>query len=118
MRGSSADVNAQMGDLFNNAYNTGVQARGQALGYTDMLNQQEQLPGKIRYAIGGRQEQRQQDLINADKERWDYAQNAPWQKLMQYAQMIGGLVPTGQDSTSTASSSEQSKQKGGWSFGI
>jgi len=117
LRGSTADVNAQMGDLFNNAYNTGVQARGQALGYTEMMNKAAAQPAMMRYGIGQRQEQRQQDLINADKERWDFAQNAPWQKLQQYAGIMGQITPTGQDTKSNSSTTSRGKNSS-FGFGI
>jgi hypothetical protein len=77
-----------------------------------MMNKAAAQPALMRYGIGQRQEQRQQDLINADKERWDFAQNAPWQKLQQYAGIMGQITPTGQDTSGTRSENSSNKSSG------
>lgn len=60
-----------------------------------------QMPGQAMLDVGGIYEGQAQNYINDDRARYDYAANAPWQYLQQYAGMMSGL-PDFSSSTQTS----------------
>lgn len=48
------------------------------------------MPSQTQMAIGGQQDQRSQDVLNADIQRFNYDQNLPAAKLGQYQQLVQG----------------------------
>lgn len=87
-----------MGDLWSQG--NADAARAQAL--LPSLYQYGQMPGQSMLDIGGMYEGQAQNYLNADRERYDYNANAPWQYLQQYAGMMSGLPDfSGSTQTST-----------------
>lgn len=71
-------------------------------------------PAALTQGVGSIYDQQNQELTDADVNRYNYTQNAPWQYLQQFADMMNGLPTFG-----TQSSTGTSKTKsGGLSFGF
>jgi hypothetical protein len=72
------------------AYGQGLDAQSRALALTPQTMQAMQQPGLLMDTVGQQQQGYQQDLINAEMAKWNFNQQAPWQSLAQYQQMVTG----------------------------
>lgn len=88
---SGANRTLQGIGLFGDMYGQGQDNAARAAGMLPGLYQYGQMPGQSMLDIGGMYEGQAQNMIDADMARYNYAGNAPWQYLQQYAQMMGGL---------------------------
>lgn len=97
-----ANVNRQLaglgmiGDLHTQGNENAL--RAQAL--MPSMYQLGMMPGQNMLDIGSMYEGQAQNYIDADRERYDYNANAPWQNLQNYAQLMSGL-PDFSSSTTT-----------------
>jgi hypothetical protein len=72
------------------AYGQGLEAQSRAIALTPQVLQSLYAPATASDVVGQQQRQYQQDLINANVQRWNYEQMAPWQSLAQFQQFIQG----------------------------
>lgn len=70
-----------------------------------------QQPGQTMLGVGGAYEQLQQQQIDADRERFDFGQNAQWNNLSRFAAMMNGL-PDFSSQTQTTSGPGRSRGMG------
>lgn len=85
-----------MGDLWNQGTQNAM-AQQQLL---PSLYQYGMAPATTMMGVGGMLDAYNQQQIDADKQRWDYNQNAPWMLANNYASLMQGL-PSAQSTTQT-----------------
>jgi len=88
---SGANRQLQGAELFGGLYSQGNQdaARQQAL--LPSLFSYGQMPGQAMLDIGGMYEGQAQNYLDADRARYDYNANAPWELLGRYSQTVNGM---------------------------
>ena len=99
------DAGAQM---YNNAYNTAQQTQANALGqYGSIMNMPLEMSKHMYNRVGLPQQQYNQAMMDDARQRYEFAQMAPWQHLSQYGNLISGNF--GGTNTANSSSSSHSK---------
>jgi len=99
------DAGAQM---YNNAYNTAQQTQAAALGqYGSIMNMPLEMSKHMYNRVGLPQQQYNQAMMDDARQRYEFAQMAPWQHLTQYANLISGNF--GGTNTASSESSHHSK---------
>lgn len=84
---TASDIATKMyGDNYNNERNRQLQAYGLA----PTVNQAGLSNAQTLNTMGGQQQNQAQQLINADMNKWNYLQNADWQNLQKYMQLVQG----------------------------
>ena len=82
------DAGAQM---YGNAYNQAQQTRNNALSnYGSIMNMPLEMSKQLYNRVGVPQQQYNQAMMDDARQRYEFAQTAPWQHLAQYANMISG----------------------------
>lgn len=76
-----------------NIYRAGQGTQLQALGMTPQMTQLGLTPSEIVSNVGGQRQSMAQQGISEAMRRYMYQQQAPYQSLMNYANMIGGVAP-------------------------
>ena len=110
------DLNRSLNDatanMYGNAYNQQLGhtrgMTGQMPGILNQYGQSAMTPFNMMQGIGNQQRGYNQELLNAEKGRWDYSRDMPWQRLSQMGQIFGGLP------ISNTSKSDQSGFNFGW----
>ncbi|MHB0978401.1 MAG: hypothetical protein ACYC1K_03330 [Minisyncoccota bacterium] len=77
-------------NIYNNAYNQGMQQFSRAIDQAPGAIAAGSLPAMMQMQSGELVDQRNQALINADIERWNFEQQLPENKLRDYLAMIQG----------------------------
>jgi len=116
----TAQHNQALADLYNQSYNTGVGARTAALGMTGAMQQAAGAGADTRLRAGGLQEARQQQEIDADRERFEYYRDYPARMAQLYGSLFSSAnVPFGTvgSSKSSGTSYGSQKQSGGFDLG-
>lgn len=110
---TSTNLQSQMSGLgmYGDLFNQGAQ---------NSMNQQSQLASLYNYgsmpaqqmaAVGSAYDSQNQANIDADKARWDFNQQAPWQSANMYAGLMSGM-PSAQTSTQTSTGPGANKMMG------
>lgn len=76
--------------IYNNAYNQGMASLAQGLQMSPALQQSGYMPGQVVSAVGDVQQQQQQKQIDAAMQKWAYEQALPYQKLVEFSNLING----------------------------
>ena len=89
------EANRQVTDagaaMYSNAYNQAQNTRDNALGqYGSIMNMPLQMSQHLYNRVGLPQQQYNQAIMDDARQRYEFAQTAPWQHLSQYANMISG----------------------------
>lgn len=91
-------------NVFNDAYRTQLDQRLNAAGMLPMLNQQQLLPAQITQGVGEQRTMRDQQEIDADRERFEFQQFEPESRLDRFASRVAGVnlggLTTAKSSTS------------------
>lgn len=82
-----ADINSQ---IYGGAYNTERGYQQQAAEMAPEMAQTDYLDYDRLLSVGAEKQALEQAKIDAAKEKWDFEQMAPWQKLAMYANLISG----------------------------
>ena len=94
---ADAALRARAG-VFENARLSSLRDRQALLGLAPSVTQQQLAPSGVLQGIGGQQEAREQALINAERERFGFEQQAPGAALSQLASLVsqaqGGTTTT------------------------
>lgn len=99
---AAAGIGLQGADLLAGTYSQANQDAARAQALLPSMYQYGQMPGQAMLDIGSIYEGQAQNYINADRERYDYNANAPWQQLGRYAQLMSGMPDfSGTASTTT-----------------
>jgi len=77
-------------DIYNQAYQTGVQARGQALALAPETARLGNYPNELMSEIGALRQAQDQRETNADVSRWNYQQELPYEMLRRYRGFVAG----------------------------
>jgi len=93
----------------NQAYNAGLDAQGRAIALSPSVLQNLQQPALAMDVVGQQQQAYQQDLINAEIQKWNFQETAPWQALTQYQNLIQGNYGGQSYGTTTAPSPQSNK---------
>jgi len=89
------EANRQVTDagaaMYANAYNQAQNTRNNALGqYGSIMNMPLEMSKHLYNRVGVPQQQYNQAVMDVARQRYEFAQTAPWQHLAQYANMISG----------------------------
>ena len=77
--------------MYNNAYNQSQNTQNNALGqYGSIMNMPLEMSKQLYNRVGIPQQQYNQAIMDDARQRYEFAQTAPWQHLSQYANMISG----------------------------
>ena len=103
------EANRQVTDagaaMYNNAYNTAQQVQSNALGqYGNIMNMPLEMSKQLYNRVGLPQQQYNQAIMDDARTRYQFGQQAPWQHLAQYANLISGNFG-GTNTSSTESGS-------------
>lgn len=112
--------------LYGQLFGQQNQQRMDAAGLMPSLYALGAAPGMGLTNVGLQQDAHNQDVIDAERQKWDFGQNAGWDRLMQYASMMSGMPyftttnTTGSGTTKNRSSgfSMGWSPSGGFNFGI
>lgn len=72
------------------AYGQGLEAQSRAMALSPQVLAALQQPAMSMDVVGQQQQAYQQDLINAEMQKWNFGQTAPWQALTQYQNLVQG----------------------------
>lgn len=72
------------------AYGQGLDAQSRAMALSPQVLSTLQQPAMSMDVVGQQQQQYQQDLINAEIQKWNFQQTAPWAALTQYQNLVQG----------------------------
>lgn len=98
----AAGYGMQGADLFGGLYSQGNQDAARAIALQPGLYSYGQMPGQSMLDIGGMYESQAQRYLDADRGRYEYTANAPWNNLQRYAQLMSGMPDfSGSTQTST-----------------
>lgn len=78
-------------DLAGGLYSQGNQDAARAAALQPSLYSYGMMPGQTMLDVGGIYEGQAQNYLDADRARYEYNANAPWQNLQNYAQLMSGL---------------------------
>ncbi len=96
-----------MGDI----WNQGIQNAQNQMQLLPSLYQYGLTPAQTMLGVGTAMDTYNQSLIDADKAKWDYEQNAPWLAAQNYAALMQGL-PSATSSTQTQTMPGQNRMMG------
>lgn len=92
-------IGDQLSKFGSNAYNAGLNSLQQSLAQTPTVQNAGLVPSQIQGSVGDALQQYQQQLLQADIDRYNYYQQLPYQKLQQFAGIVGNPLGTSQVST-------------------
>lgn len=104
MQAASTLLSSQMSgaDLLGGLYSQGNADAARAQALLPSLYQYGEMPGQSMVGVGGAYENLAREYLDADINRWNYDQNAEWDNLQRYANMMNGLPDfSGQTQIST-----------------
>lgn len=81
---------AQMGG---NLYNSMANNQLQAINMLPMMGEFGQMGGRLQTEVGGVQRAMDQAQLDLGREKWNFGQNAPWNNMNNYANLIAQLGP-------------------------
>ena len=104
------DANKQVAnagaEMYNNAYNQAQNTQSNALGqYGSIMNMPMQMSQQLYNQVGLPQQQYNQSIMDDARQRHDFGQQAGWNHLAQYGNMISGNFGGTQTGSSTTNSS-------------
>lgn len=93
LRAGQAVLQGQLGGAQGMAdlYGTDMRTRLGATGMLPMMGEFGTMGGRLLGEVGGAQRSLEQAQLDEGKNRWDFNQNAPWDNMNRYAQLIAQL---------------------------
>lgn len=91
--------------MYSQAYNQGLDAMLRGVALSPQTGQMLMTPSGVVSAVGADQQAMKQAQLSDEVNRWNFEQNAPWNELTQYGQLISGGF--GGTSTTSAPSPER-----------
>lgn len=118
VEGTARAMGSLADQMYGNAYGRGLNSMIQAQNMAGNMARLGALPGDYMSQVGTRQQAYDQDRINAAKERWDYYQRMPWEKLDRYSTQASGIGGMGGTTTSPIADSTMGNLMGLGSLGL
>ena len=88
---ANKSVNQNLASMYSNAYNQAQQSQANALGqYGSIMNMPLEMSKHLYNRVGLPQQQYNQAMMDDARQRYQFAQTAPWQHLAQYGNLISG----------------------------
>jgi hypothetical protein len=88
--------------MYSNAYGQGLDAMLRGVALTPQTGQLLLQPSGVTSAVGAEQQAMDQAQLSDLVNRWNFEQNAPWQELAQYGQLVSGNFGGTSNSSSNA----------------
>lgn len=105
------DRRLQGADLAGGLWSQGNTDAARASALLPSLYQYGEMPGQSMIGVGGAYEALNQEYMDDAMNRWNYEQNADWENLQRYAQLMSGL-PSFSSTTQTTTGPRQNRAMG------